>query len=147
MIVVIVGSRDRREQADFDVVNQLLDKLKEKYPKLLVVTTGCDRGVGKIIRNRLLPEKPDQPPEIEFIEYSVRIYPKTDLAKSRMANIHISKNATFLELGEEFHIFEDARSRGPMEDLRERCERMGRPHVRYIPGKSEPMYMNWPTTQ
>lgn len=143
MIVVIVGSRDRKEKDDFTMVHGLLDSLKAKYPKLLVVTTGCDRGVGKIIRNRLLPEDPNSPPEIEFIEYSVRIYPMNDLAKSRMANIHISKNATFLELGEEFHIFEDARSRGPMEDLRERCEKLGRPYARYLPGKTEPVLTNW----
>lgn len=143
MIVVIVGARDRKEKDDFEIVNGLLDSLKAQYPQLLVVTTGCDRGVGKIIRNRLLPASPDAAPEIEFIEYSVRIYPMNDLAKSKMANIHISKNATFLELGEEFHIFEDSRGRGPMEDLRERCEKLGRPYARYLPSKSEPVLVNW----
>lgn len=145
MRVVILGGRDRRERDDYIIVNKLLDELKQKYTNLLVITAGCDRGVGKIINNRLMPPVKGQPPEIDYVECSMRPTVGRDLAKTEMSSLFLARNAALAELGDEFHLFTEQRQMGIVEDLRQRCELQGKPHAIYQPEASTaPVYVNWP---
>lgn len=146
MRVVVMGGRDRREKDDFKLVNSLLDKLKKQYSDLLIITTGCDRGVGKIINNRLLPAIKHGEPEVRYLEWSFRIeVGRQELSKNEMTTIYLARNATLAALGDEFHLFVEERPMGVAEDLRQRCEELQRPHAIYPMGATEPHYRFWPT--
>jgi len=145
MRVVVMGGRDRREKDDYKLVNDLLDRLKKQYPDLLIVTTGCDRGVGKIINNRLMPKVKQGKPEINYLEWSFRIEVDRELPKLETTAIFLSKNATLVEFGDEFHLFVEAKPIGVAEDLRRRCVELHRPHAVYEMGVTEPRYVHWPT--
>ena len=144
MRVVVLGGRDRREKEDFKLVNQLLDELKKEYSQLLIITAGCDRGVGKIINNRLMPKDKGGQPEINYVEYSMRPTVHRDLPKHEMSCLFIARNATLVELGDEFHLFVEQRQMGIIEDLRQRCLIAGKPHAVYRPGIDTPVKVNWP---
>lgn len=144
MRVVVMGGRDRREKDDYKLVNELLDSLKKKYPVLLIVTTGCDRGVGKIINNRLMPKVKHGKPEIAYLEWSFRIEVERELPKLETTAIFLSKNATLVEFGDEFHLFVEERPIGVAEDLRSRCELLQKPYATYTMGNNEPVYRHWP---
>src|SRR5882724_8810779 len=145
MRVVVMGGRDRREKDDYVLVNALLDYLKKKYPVLLIVTTGCDRGVGKIVNNRLMPSAKHGKPEINYIEWSFRIEVDRELPKLETTAVFLAKNATLVELGDEFHLFVEEKPIGVAEDLRQRCAELQKPHVLYRMGVAEPEYVYWPT--
>lgn len=135
MNVVIAGAWNRDEREDQVVVNKLLDVLKEKYAGGLVVfTTGSDRGVGKIIKNRLMPKNQnEQSGEIDFVDLMMKIYLK-DPSKADLIKIWRARNASLVEIGEEFHIFMDRDKRGNMADLLSRVTELGLPHSTYYPG-------------
>lgn len=134
MRVVIVGARLRSESEDFTLVNSLIDELKKMYPGLFIVTTACDRGVGKIVKNRLIPVDPNKPPIIPFLEVAYRIWGE-DMPKAVYANIYLTRNPALLALGEEFHIFVDKDKRGVMQDLLERVQDAGLPYSVYQPNE------------
>ena len=117
MFAVIVGdmSLDRPEhrQRVFD----LIDSLQRKYADLVVVSAGCDRGIGRFVRERCIKGKRD----VGFVEYAV--YPWASMSSVRLAQVYIAKNATLLEVGEEFHVFTVAgREHGHIQDLIERVK-------------------------
>ena len=143
MRVVIIGGRERREGEDYKLVNDLLDSLKQQYPVLLIVTAGCDRGVGKIINNRLMPKIKGGPPEVNYVEYSMRPTVNRDLPKHEMSCLFIARNASLIELGDEFHLFVEQRQMGVIEDLRQRCVIAGKPHAVYKLGVDVPVKVNW----
>ena len=145
MRVVVMGGRDRREKDDYKLVNELLDSLKRRYPVLLIVTTGCDRGVGKIVNNRLMPKMKHGKPEINYLEWSFRIEVDRELPKLETTSIFLSKNATLVEFGDEFHLFVEEKPIGVAEDLRQRCAELQKPHVIYSMGVTEPLFVNWPS--
>src|SRR5262249_28716743 len=133
-----MGGRDRREKDDYQLVNQLLDKLKKQYPVLLIITTGCDRGVGKIVNNRLMPERKHGRPEINYVEWSFRIEVERELSKLENTAIFLARNATLAEIGDEFHIFLEEKPIGVAEDLRQRCVELQKPHAIYPMGSDSP---------
>jgi hypothetical protein len=132
MKVVVMGAWNRDEVADIQLVGQLLDSLVVRYgDQLIIVTAGCDRGVGKLVKNRAMPQnKGAEQGEFAFIEVSTRIFIQ-DASKSTLAGIFIARNATLVELGEEFHLFLGRESKGAMQDLVERVERSGIPFALY----------------
>ncbi len=141
MNVIIIGARKRSELQDEPLVNKLVDTLIEKYPQLKVISTSCDRGVGKIIKNKCLPLGEKNPKAIfRFIEISLRIYllPGEELTKSEFAQAFMARNATLNELGDEFHIMVDGEPRGTMADLLRRVKERGAPYSIYRPGEKEP---------
>lgn len=145
MKVVIAGAWNRPEQADILLVNNLIDQLAAGYPKLHIISGGCDRGVGKIVKNRCMPKSKGQDADPDFLEIQFKIY-WADPSKSELAQVWIARNAAFVEIGEEFHIFADVpggSGGGAMADLQERVEKAGLPYSLYIPGKDkEPKMLN-----
>ena len=136
MNVVIVGARLRSEQEDTKIVNELVDGLKEMYAdNLFIITTACDRGVGKIIKNRLtMPPFTLAEPEIEFLEIQYKIYAK-DRPKAFYAKTYITRNFALRAAGEEFHIFLDDEKRGHMQHLLDLIQEENLPYSLYNPGE------------
>lgn len=141
MNCVIIGARKRSELQDEPLVHKLINSLIGKYPQLKVVSTSCDRGVGKIVKNKCLPLGEKNPKAtFRFIEVSLRIYllPGEELTKSEFAQAFMARNATLNELGDEFHIMVDGEPRGTMADLLRRVKERGAPYAIYRPGEMEP---------
>ena len=117
MFAVIVGdmSLDRPEHRQ--QVFELVDSLSHKYADLVIVSAGCDRGIGRFVRERCIKGKRD----VGFVEYAV--YPWASMSSVRLAQVYIAKNATLVEVGEEFHVFVAAgREHGHIQDLVERVK-------------------------
>lgn len=141
MKVVLMGARKRSEAADEPLINALVDQLIYQYPTLKIVSTGCDRGIGKIIKNKCLPlgEKHAKA-KFDFVEVAVRVYTKegSELTKSEFAEIFSARNAYMNEIGEEFHLFIDGQDpRGMMGDMFQRVKQRGAPYALYRPGDKE----------
>lgn len=140
MMVVIMGAWNREERSDNELVNKIVDDLGRRYQQsLVIITAGCDRGVGKIIKNRLMPKsKSEQQGEYGFIEVGTRIFIE-DVPKTMLAAIFTARNATVFELGDEFHLLMGKDQKGHIQDLFERVTRSGQPYAVYRFGKdSEP---------
>src|ERR1035441_4303751 len=115
MFAVIVGDMSLDKPADRQRVFDLIDELQRKYADLVIVSAGCDRGIGRFVKERCIKGKRD----VGFIEYAV--YPWASMSSVRLAQVYIAKNATLVEVGEEFHVFVSAgREHGHIQDLVER---------------------------
>jgi len=139
MKVVLMGARKRSEAADEPLINTLIDQLISQYPNLKIISTGCDRGIGKLIKNKCLPlgEKHAKA-TFRFVEIAVRIYllPGEEFTKSEFAELFSARNAYMDEVGEEFHLFIDGQEpRGMMADMYQRVRRRAAPHALYRPGE------------
>jgi hypothetical protein len=135
MRVVIMGERQRSELADFKLVNDLIDALKEKYPLLWIVTASTDRGVGKLVINRLLKycKSAQDPPEVTYTDFAVKIRSIGTLPKGDYSRQYYARNASLVDIGEEFHLFMDQDDHGYMLDLLKRVREAGLPHSTYYP--------------
>ena len=142
MNVVIVGAWNRSEAEDTEVVNKLLDMLAQAYPKLYVITTGCDRSIGKIVKARCMPRTRQLRGEFDFVEIAIRIYCDQP-PKAKLAEIWTARNGMLAELGEEFHLFmsQDQNPSAWLPDLYNRVKALGRPYAVYMPGEKKP---KWP---
>lgn len=135
MNVVIVGARLRSEQEDSKLVNDLVDGLHKMYSDLFIVTTACDRGVGKIIKNRLtMPPHSLSKPELHFLEIQYKIYAE-DRPKAFYAKTYITRNYALRAIGEEFHLFMDGEQRGHMQHLLDLIQEEKLPYSLYQPGE------------
>ena len=137
MKVVIVGAWNRPEKDDAPLVNELMTALAKLYPDLKIITGGCDRGVGKIVKNRCCPADRKTQQEFDWLECNIRIF-YDHPNKSVLAQIWAARNAFFAEMGEEFHIFMDAphgQGGGAMQDLLDRVMAANLPYSLYYPGK------------
>lgn len=145
MKVVIAGAWNRSEKDDAPLVNELMTALAQVYPRLKVITGGCDRGIGKIVKNRCSPADKKEQPEFDWLECNIRIF-YTNPTKSELAQIWASRNAFFVEVGEEFHIFMDGphgQGGGAMQDLLDRVQAANLPYSLYYPGKDlKPKLLN-----
>lgn len=141
MNVVIAGARSRSEQQDMKLIHTLLEALQQKYPKLMVITTACDRGIGKLVKNRCMPEELGGKPRINFAEISSRIY-VDDMSSTDFAVIFNAKNRALVAAGEEFHLFMGHNEKGVMYDLYQEVVEKGLPCAKYMPdektGPKEP---------
>lgn len=137
MDVVIVGARERSESKDFGLVNSLIDELKKVYSDLFIITTGTDRGVGKIIKNRLMAKDPSAPPEVPFLEIAYKIFAQ-NRTKAFFAKKYETRNRALLAVGEEFHILLDEDSHSVMQYLADDVKDAGLPMSLYHPGDNAP---------
>jgi hypothetical protein len=139
--VVIVGPRDRQELIYTRLVNEIIDDVKHRYPKVLIVTKSCDQGVGKIIRNRCLAAKEVagvmqydyKNPEFDMLELSLRHYLIQELPQSEFQSNFDTLNLALVALGDEFHLIVEEPTRGSMENLVNMVKEKNLPHVTYGP--------------
>ena len=138
MRVVIAGAWHLVEDDYTSLVNDLITGLYQMYGDTLkVITGGCDRGIGKIVKARCLPADEtghrSKKAEYDFLEVNMKVYWERP-SKAELAQIWVARNALWSELGEEFHIFTDRQGGGAMQDLIERVVAQGLPHSVYKPG-------------
>lgn len=142
MRTVILGARRRSEQEDEPLVNRVIDDLMDRYPQLKIVSGSCDRGVGKVVKTKCLPEEdgPRSKARFNFIEFHLRPYLVVpELTSAEFAEMFIARNAFLNEYGEEFHLFVDEDGpRGMMADLVNRIKQRKAPYVLYKPGDKDP---------
>lgn len=141
MNVVICGDRLREGDPALDIqlTNALVNHLKVKYADLQIITTNTDRGVGKYLRNRCGPPgKHQKYGEVDFTEIAIKIflrYPTKQALNTRWR----AKNATLLELGEEFHLCPmDGGRDTQVWDLLNRVKKAGLPYALYGIGEIKP---------
>ena len=139
MIVVIVGARRRSEREDEPLIHKLVDDLINRYPKLKIVGTSCDRGIGKILKNKCLPLGQKNPKaKLDFVEVMVRVYsPREELTKAELAEIYEASNAMLNENGDEYHVFVEEEPRGNMIGLIQRVKERGASLAIYRKGEAE----------
>ena len=134
MEVVIVGDRSRELPQDNVLVNQIIDECKSKYPKLRIITKGCDRGVGKMIKVRLTDPVSRRPREIDWLEVSLQHHlVDEDLPKMEFSSDYDALNSVLVELGDEFHILSEDRPRGVTMNLLRRVMNQNRQYALYKP--------------
>jgi hypothetical protein len=126
MIAVIVGDLDRESAEDKVAVVSLMNKLKNKYRDLTIVSAACERGIGSIVRNRCL-DKDNK--DFSFIELGIRVWKITD--KDKLSKIYSTRNATLQELGEIFFVFSSGWRLGHISDLLDRLKKNESPLVVY----------------
>lgn len=129
MKIVIVGDRSRESLEDCKLVNLIIDALKLQYPKLRIITKGCDRGVGKFIKNRLTDQESRRPKEVDWTEVSLQHHlVDEDLPKMEFSSDYDALNSVLFELGDEFHILSEERPRGVIMNL---LRRVTKGNLRY----------------
>lgn len=133
MKVVIAGARSRYESADHKLVNDLITGLVDMYPQLYIVTTGIDKGVGKIVKDRLVKGK-GEPVEAECITYECRVF-SDSMARPLYAEFMRAKAQSLFAVGEEFHLFMDREQKGMMAELLQMVKDNLLPHSVYLIGE------------
>ena len=134
MKVCIVGDRSRESAQDSVLVNLIIDGVNLKYPKLRIITKGCDRGVGKFIKNRLTNPETRRPKEIDWTEVSLQHHQvDEDLPKMEYSLDYDALNSVLVDLGDEFHILSEERPRGVTMNLLRRVMQSNRPYSLYKP--------------
>ncbi len=143
--VVIVGDRSRESSKDQELVNKIIDRCKELYPKLRVVTKGCDRGVGKFIKNRFTSKTTHRPQEVDWIEVWLQHHlVDEDIPKMEFSSDYDALNAVLVEIGDEFHILSEESPRGVTMNLLRRVLDSNRPYALYKPKDTEPKKAEFP---
>lgn len=133
MNVVIVGDMELDTQAYRQLVLKIVDDLKSKYRDLVIVSAACDKGIGHFVRERCLGKK--ESPDVAFVEINIHVWVR--LAKARLAQVYVSRNATLVELGDEFHIITHGEKVNHISDLAQRVRDKGLPLSLYMPDQSE----------
>lgn len=112
MNVVIVGARERREtEEDKEQVGQLLQGLIKQYSSQLnVLSVGCDKGVGKLVREFCIQSK------IVFAEVRIK-FEGEDIKRQFFAHMFLARNKALLEVGDEYYVFKGPNPNGIIEAL------------------------------
>jgi hypothetical protein len=120
MNIVIVGARERKmvtkdsrepTAEDKQLVEDLLKNLSKRHGRRLhAISVGCDRGIGKTVRDFCIANK------IIFTENRMKLEGE-DIPKSTFIQVFLARNASLLELGDEFYIFKGPYESGIIESL------------------------------
>lgn len=135
MRVVIAGARNRNEMKDTALVNAILDDCKSRYPNLLVIVASCDRGVGRVVKERNLDKHIPGKHEFDMIELQMRHYLQEELPRSEFTLHWNALNAILLELGDEFHLLTEEFPKGAIFDLLKRVKDSHRKYAVYKPSE------------
>lgn len=140
MKVVVIGERMRAEPNDEFIVDQLLDALRDVYADLVIGTGGCDRGIGKIVRQRVkfyetgvATEVASDKPKIEIVDFHFKTF-VWDRPKAFFADVFDARNHALCHWGEEFHLFLDKKA-STISNLYKMIEERGLPCSVYYPNE------------
>jgi hypothetical protein len=114
MNVVVVGSRDRKDsEKDKETVEELVQQLvKQHGTRLHIVSVGCDKGVGRYVRDYCMAK------DIIFVESRMKLEGKAGaIPRSFFIQVFQARNPSLLELGDEFFIFKGPYDSGIVEAL------------------------------
>jgi hypothetical protein len=118
MNVVIVGARERSNPADGSplekdivAVEELVKKLSAQYGRRLnVISVGCDKGIGKIVRDFCIANG------IIFVENRMKLEGK-DIPRSFFVHVFQARNPALVALGDEFYVFKGPNENGIVEGI------------------------------
>lgn len=118
MNVVIVGARERAKDEtgtpldkDRVTIESLMKKLMGLYGgNLKVISIGCDKGVGKVVREFCLANG------VIFVENRMRLEGK-DIPRSFFVHVFQARNPALVALGDEFYIFKGPNENGIVENI------------------------------
>lgn len=116
--VVIVGARERVAdmegtplEKDKEKVEALIRKLAGLYGRSLnVISVGCDKGVGKLVRDFCIQNG------IIFVENRMKLEGK-DIPRSFFVHVFQARNPALVALGDEFYIFKGPNENGIVENI------------------------------
>lgn len=112
MNVVIVGARERREsEEDKSKAQELLKELVRQHgTRLQVLSVGCDKGIGKFVRDYCTTNK------IIFVEIRIK-FEGEEIPRSFFAHMFLARNSSLLSVGDEYYIFTGPNQNGIIEAL------------------------------
>lgn len=112
MNIVIVGARERKEnEEDRQTVEELLRNLTKQYgTRLYAVSVGCDKGVGKFVREFCMANR------IIFAENRMKLEGE-NIPRNVFVQVFLARNAALLEMGDEFYIFKGPYESGIVEAI------------------------------
>ena len=108
--------RNEYNLADVDVLEKLVSRLKQTYKNgLSIVSVGCDDGIGLMTRAVCTQQR------IYFTEISCLFSAEKNRAPSEYAKFYTSRNASIVEVADEFYLLKaDKEERGVVDDLEKR---------------------------
>jgi len=118
MNVVIDGARERPETPkDKQEVEELIRTLSKNYGRSLhIVSVGCDKGIGKFAREFCIAHG------IIFTEIRAKLE-GLDIPRTFFVHVFQSRNASLLELGDEFYVFRGPNENGIIEGIIQPAQR------------------------
>jgi hypothetical protein len=124
--VVIVGARERTETPeDKKKTEEILTALVAQHgTRLNVISVGCDKGIGKLVRDFCMGNK------VRFAEVRVK-FEGEEIPRGFFAHMFLARNESLLAVGDEFYIFKGPNSYGIVEEIIPRAqERVGQSRVK-----------------
>ncbi len=118
MNIVLVGARERKE-SDEDkkhVVQIISDLVKQHGKRLHILSAGCDKGIGRMVREFCMAEK------ITFVEVRVKLE-GDDIPRSFFAHMFLARNCSLLEVGDEYFVFKGPNENGIIEAIIEPAQK------------------------
>lgn len=112
MNVVICAARER-EDSDEDkrTVLDLLKSLVEQYGgNLYVLSVGCDRGIGKVVRDYCMAHN------VYFMEFRIK-FEGENFKRAVFVQVFKARNLSLADAGDEFYIFKGPNENGIIEAL------------------------------
>jgi hypothetical protein len=92
-------------------VDELLRNLWKQYgTRFYAVSVGCDKGIGKFVREFCITNK------IIFAENRMKLE-GDNIPRSVFVQVFLARNASLLELGDEFYIFKGPYESGIVEAI------------------------------
>jgi hypothetical protein len=118
MNIVIVGARERREtEADKKQVEGIIGDLRKQHgTRLHVVSAGCDKGVGKIVREYCMSQK------VIFGEVRMKLEGE-NIPRAFFAHMFLARNVSLLEVGDEHYVFKGPNENGIIEAIIEPAQK------------------------
>ena len=112
MNIVIVGARERKEtQDDKETAQNLIIALLQQYrSQLHILSVGCDKGIGKIVRDFCIEQK------ITFVEVRMK-FEGEDIPRSFFAHMFLARNYALTAVGDEYYIFKGPNENGIIESI------------------------------
>lgn len=115
---------------DSELIDRIVAKLQAKYRStLILMTTGCDDGVGAIVKSATINNK------IRFVELSCHFFNNHGVSNNSRAEymqFYSARNAFFDEIGDEYFFLVNDTRNSIVENLYERVliTSANRPNVR-----------------
>lgn len=96
---------------DKEQVESLIKKLSVQYGRSLnVISVGCDKGIGKIVRDFCIANS------IIFVENRMKLEGK-DIPRSFFVHVFQARNPALVALGDEFYVFKGPNENGIVEGI------------------------------
>ena len=142
--IVLIGEHTRDHASDVELVNNIIDMCKSKYGKFRIITKDTNRGVGKLVRNRLTDTN-NKPKEVDWTELYIKHHLVTgDLPRVEFSADYDALNSALVEIGDEFHILGEYKPRGVTMNLLRRVKQENRSFALYKPGETQAQEAKFP---